>query len=143
MVKNTNKRKNMRAFVSIFRQLCAFLFIFPLFFQISVYGYHFLIVFTVEFIPMVKNTIDSKKCEHAQALLGTYVHFWSYFPLFQLAVYGYHFWMVFAVEIIPIVKNITKSNKYFWHLCAFLFIFPTFFFKLINCNTFLNFRRKK
>ena len=31
---------------------------------------------------MVKNTIDSKKCGHAQALLGTYVHFYSYYPIF-------------------------------------------------------------
>ena len=52
------------------------------FFLTNCYGYHFCIVFTEEFIPMVKNTINSKKCALAQAFLGTLVHFSSYFPLF-------------------------------------------------------------
>ena len=54
------------------------------FFQIAVNGYHFWVVFTGEIIPMVKNTINSKKCTRAQALLGTFVHFCSYFPLFSI-----------------------------------------------------------
>ena len=43
------------------------------------------LLFTGEFILMVKNTINSKKCARAQALLGTYVHFCSYFPIFLIA----------------------------------------------------------
>ena len=89
-----------------------FLFIFPLFFKLL-----FMIPFLNSFtgnsflIPMVKNTIKSKKCVRTEALLGTYVHFCSYFPLFfRTAVYGYHFWQFFLENSFP-VKNTFKSKK--------------------------------
>ena len=59
--------------------VCAFLFIFQ-FFSNSCLWIPFWIVFTAEFIPKVKNTIDSKKCAHAQALLY-YVHIETFFSL--------------------------------------------------------------
>ena len=46
------------------------------------YKYHFWIIFTDKFIPMINNTIYSKKFAQAQAFFGTCVHFCSYFPLF-------------------------------------------------------------
>ena len=46
-----------------------FFFIFPIWFRTAVYGYNFWIVFTGEFIPMVKNTIKCKKCACTQALI--------------------------------------------------------------------------
>ena len=57
------------------RKKCAFLCIITLFSQMAGYGCHFRVIFYGEFIPIIKNAIERKKCALTEALLGTYAHF--------------------------------------------------------------------
>ena len=54
---------------------CAFLCIITLFSQMAGYGCHFWVIFYGEFIPIIENAIERKKCARTEALLGTYAHF--------------------------------------------------------------------
>ena len=104
------------------------------FFQIAVNGYHFWVVFTGEIIPMVKNTINSKKCMRAQALLGTFVHFCSYFPLFSID----RLWIPFLSSFWPwlwlfaLVKQKVKQLAVRAHLGLWEWILPQKLFISMN-----------
>ena len=59
-------------------------------------GCHFWVIFSGEFISVVKNAIELKKCARTQALLGPYAHFYMKVTLFlKVAVDGWYFWVIF------------------------------------------------
>ena len=69
-------------------------------------GCHFWIIFSCEFISIVKNAIEFRKYARTQALLGTYAHFYMKLTHFlKVAVDGCHFWVIFYGEFIPIVEE--------------------------------------
>ena len=70
---NYSKKKIENCFA---RKKCAFLCIITLFFSDGWLWVSFLgIFFYGEFIPIIKNAIERKKCARTEALLGTYAHF--------------------------------------------------------------------
>ena len=96
--------------------------------QLAVYGYHFWIVFAVEFIPMVKNIIKSKKvCARA----STFRHLWAFLFIFSIFFSNGCLWIPFSNsftwEFFPMVKITIKSKNCFK---ALLWIFVQ------NCHIF-------
>ena len=81
-------------------------------------GCHFWVIFSGQFIWILKNAINCKTCMRTEALFSTCAHFLLNLHFFQVVLHGFPYSILLLKEFILIVKKCTRLQNQA-HACTY------------------------